>query len=279
MSGRLTSRGLIAAAAALLCVMGTAEAQTPVNAPSAMQPSVGRVNVHQMAYVRWLGGSESTDGRDVRQFVSLTEINYGVLGNLALSLDIPLVHNRFSGEGFGASTGESSKGLGDLALTAKWRVWQHDTGPTDTRRVSLIGGLQIPGGTEMYMDSSGDAWNPMLGAVFSIVEGRHGGNASAIYELDTGTGADTLRYDLSYLFRLAPSQFDMTTSHGAWYAIAELNGLYETNGNNELFFAPGLMYEATWWTVDATLILPVVRDVSDRPKSEIAFGVGLRVNF
>ncbi len=267
------------AAIGVVLLASAAAAQTPVNAPSAMQPSVGRFNIHQMGYVRWFDGDSTTDGRDIVQTVSLTQINYGVLGNLALSLDIPLVYNHLDDAGPGGATGDSAFGFGDLKLLAKWRVWQLDTGPTDTRRISLLGGLQIPGGTNMYWDSSSDEWNPMLGAVFSIVEGRHGGNVSALYELDTGTGHDTLRYDLSYLYRIAPSAFDAQSSHGAWYAIAELNGLYETNGNNELFLSPGIMYEATWWTVDATLMIPVVRDLSDRPRTEIAFGVGLRVNF
>ena len=219
------NRAHFLAIASATSVTAAALAQTPVTAPSAMQPSVGRFNVHQMAYMRWFDGDDSTADRDVRQFVSLTEINYGVLGNLALTLNVPLVYNHYDDAGAGGETGDSSFGFGDLQLLAKWRVWQNDTGPTDTRRLSVIGGLQIPGGTEMFWDSSDDAWNPMLGAVFSIVEGRQGGNVSAIYELDTGTGHDTFRYDLSYLYRLAPSQFDVASSHGAWYAIAELKGI------------------------------------------------------
>ncbi|HMN96626.1 MAG TPA: hypothetical protein PKC43_01670 [Phycisphaerales bacterium] len=273
---------LLAVAIALMAPIGTprAAAQTPVYGLGAMQPSTGHFYVHTMVNYRQFDGDDSTLDRDVRQVSIVTQVAYALLSNVSVNLDIPVVFNHLSASA--QATGDSAAGFGDIDLSIKWRVWQHDTGPTDTMRFALIGGLQMPGGTTTYWDSTEEGWNPFFGGVFSIVQGRHGGNASLLWEFDTAGGGNAdggLQYDLSYLYRLAPAVYGEATSHAAWYFVAEINGLYETNGNDQLFLAPGIMYEATWWTLDAGVMIPVYQDLKDRPETEIAFGVGLRLSF
>jgi len=79
--------------------------------------------------------------------------------------------------------------------------------------------------------------------------------------------------------RLAQERYGESTSHEAWYLVAELNGLYETNGNIQLFLSPGVMYEATWFTIDANVMIPISQNLKDRPEMEIAVGIGLRLTF
>jgi hypothetical protein len=83
----------------------------------------------------------------------------------------------------------------------------------------------MPGGTESYWDSTGEEWNPLLGAIFSMVRGRHGLNANVIYELNTGGDSqpDGFRYDASYLYRLSPATYGEESSGAAIYAVAEHN--------------------------------------------------------
>lgn len=271
---------LLVAMLATLSVQSQAMAQSPILGFGAMQPSKGRFYAHIMPYYRQFDGDATTEERNVQQFSVTSSISYALLSNLAVTLDVPLLFNNLRGSAFAGE--EHDVGFGDLALTAKWRVWQHDTGPTDTMRLALMGGLQIPGGTTSYWDSTEDGWNPLLGAVFSIVRGRHGGNASLLWEFDTygqGQPDGGVRGDASYLFRLAPEAYGEATSHEAWYLVAELNGLYETNGNTQLFFSPGVMYEATWFTIDANVMIPISQDLKDRPEMEIAVGIGLRLTF
>lgn len=257
-----------------------APAQSPVIGFGAMQPAKGHFYTHVMPFYRQFDANESTQNRDVRQVSIAAQVSYALLSNVSITLDVPFYFNHLDPSA--TATGDSSAGFGDMSLLAKWRFWQHDTGPTDTLRLALIGGLQIPGGTTSYLDSTEEGWNPLLGAVFSVVQGRHGGNASVLWELNTEGGDQPdggLRSDLSYLFRLAPESYGEETSHAAWYLVAELNGLYETNGNHQLFISPGLMYEATWYTLDVSIMLPLVQELKDRPDLEIAVGVGLRLTF
>lgn len=256
-------------------------AQSPIFGYGAMQPAKGHFYTHVMPMYRQFDGDASTQDRDIRQVTIATQVAYALRANLSISIDLPLVFNHLSPSAI--ATGDHSEGVGDMALLAKWRFWQHDTSPTDTMRLALLGGLQIPGGTTTYLDSTEDGWNPLLGVVFSTVRGRHGGNASLLWEFNTDdrdvqpTGG--LRWDLSYLFRISPESYTEQTSHEAWYFAAEINGLYETNGNNQVFFSPGLMYEAAWFTIDMGVMLPLVQDLKDRPEMEVAVGVGLRLTF
>jgi hypothetical protein len=119
------------------------------------------------------------------------------------------------------------------------------------------------------------------GGVFSLVHDRHGFNASVLWEFYTGDDdddSDSLRYDLSYLFRLSPTEYTENTE-GALYAVVELNGNYGTNGDNQLFLSPGIMYEARTFTLDATIMIPVWQDLDYRADVEIAAGAGIRISF
>lgn len=270
---------LIAAAMALAAATSSV-AQTPINGLGAMQPSIGRLNIHQMVNYRSFDGDASTLERNIDQVSSVTQVTYGLLSNVAVTFDIPVLFNHLASSSLAPS--DEAIGVGDMALYAKWRVWQHDSGPTDTMRVALIGGLQLPGGTTSYWDSTEDGFNPLIGAIFSTVMGRHGFNADLVWEFDTAGGGQPdggLRYDASYLYRLAPAAYGEETSHAAWYLVGELNGLYETNGNNQLFLAPGIMYEATWFTIDASVGIPLTQELSDRPETEVIVGVGVRIAF
>jgi len=174
-------------------------------------------------------------------------------------------------------------GIADSTLLVKWRVFQDDPAPAETTRFSLVGGLQIPGDSDFTWDSSSNAFDPIIGCVFSMVRGRHGFNADALWEFYTGGDrdqgkGDSLRFDASYLFRLAPVQYTAETT-GAFYAVAELNGFYDVNGDRELFFSPGLMYEARRFTLDATVMIPVYQNVDYRAETEIVVGFGVRISF
>jgi len=87
--------------------------------------------------------------------------------------------------------------------------------------------------------------------------------------------ADLFCWDAAYLYRVTPAEFTAETD-GAWYALCELNGLYETNGDAELFVSPGLMYEAARWTLELSVQVPVWQSLDHRPAAEYLLSVGLR---
>ena len=257
-------------------------AQTPINAPGAMQPSTGTGIWHIMPMYREIGSDPRSDVESGREYIALSQLAYGLRNNLMIQFDAPIV---FRDLDLGAAGDDDDFGIADSTVMLKHRLFQDDHGPSDTTRFSVIGGLQIPGDAAFEMDSSNDAWDPIIGGVFSTVRGRHGFNADALWEFYTGDDddapefqSDSLRYDASYLFRVTPERYTAETV-GALYAVAELNGFYGTNGDHELYLSPGLMYESRTFTLDATVMIPVHQEVHHRAESEFLVGVGLRLSF
>jgi len=133
-----------------------------------------------------------------------------------------------------------------------------------------------------------DSFDPMIGFVYTHIQGRHGFNVSARYKFNTGvranpvrhgdSKADILHYDTAYLYRLSSAKYTADTK-GAWYAIAELHGTYETNGDHEFFLSPGVMYEARDWALEASISLPTLQEVDHRPHADYILTLGVRFLF
>lgn len=273
-----------ASVAAMTAVSSPASAQEPINSPAATQPSTGRWVVRDQ--LKYLEAREhpDTDDRGFRQFSNRISIAYGIRNDLAATFSVPLHHRRFRSGDDGQR--DNDFGLGDVTAQLKWRLYQNDFGPIDTTRFSLLTSVQIPSFDRPF---SSESVNPGIGGVLTHVQGRHGFNVSGVYQLNTGTGtetnlgggsgkADALSYDASYLFRLDPAQYT-PESTGALYGVVEFNGLYETNGDNELFISPGLMYEARTWTIEAAIQVPIWQDIDRRPETRFAAVLGLRLLF
>ncbi len=277
-------RSIAIAVLGLICA--GASAQEPINAEeSATGPSPGHaVLKEQFRYtsLRLDNGSEERQGR-IRDAVLETTLNVGITRNLSLSLRAPVM---FRSRGFDdGGAREHDQGLGDALVQVKYRFLAHDSGPLDTLRASVVTGVQVRSGDSPFTH---DGYNPTLGLALTQIRGRHGLNADLVWTFTTRgtddailageTTADLLRYDVAYLYRLHPVEYKEDTL-GAWYAVLELNGFYETNGDNEVLISPGLMYEAAWWTVELSVQLPAWRDVAERAHTEFGVVAGVRFSF
>ena len=81
-----------------LSMAPVAPAQTPINAPGAMQPSTGTGVWHVMPMYRELGSHPDSGVRAGKEYVLLSQIAYGLRNNLSLQLDAPLVFSDISME-------------------------------------------------------------------------------------------------------------------------------------------------------------------------------------
>lgn len=220
---------------------------------------------------------------DTQQLNFSNTLNFGIAPDWSASVRFPL-EQRWQSDRTAAGT-EESFGIGDLTTLLKWRVWRNDTSPRDTQRLAVFGGLEWPLGQSEFSSYSFD---PILGLAYTQVTGRHGFNFSGAWKFTTegddapllaGEGqADLFRYDAAYLFRFHPEQYAADTK-GAWYAVFELNGFYESNGDHEAFLSPGIMYEAESWVLELSVQLPVIQRLDWRPETDFAVVVGLRFLF
>lgn len=262
-----------------------AGAQEPPLGESATQPSPGGVVVKEAFRFDRLELNNGPRYRRYRvnEYTALTTVNVGVTRDFSLSFRAPAAYRREKEARVGAI--REDIGAGDVTLLGKWRFFQRDTGPIDTVRAAVLGGAEIRTGDTPF---TSDSYDPVLGLAFTQIIGRHGINASTLWKFTTDGGdrpvefgggrADAWRYDAAYLYRIYPAEYTVDTP-GALYVVGEMNGRYETNGDNELLAAPGLMWEAAHWVLELSVQAPVRQDVAHRAETKYAIMLGFRVSF
>lgn len=267
--------------ALLLALSSSALAQEATNTPAATQPAQGRFYLRQKFQVVSLRRDPSPAAREIDKITSTTSLTYGLDRDKSLTLDLPITHATTTSAG--ADTRDL--GLDDFSITFKYRPWQHDLGSVDSLRLAFFAGLEFPSGDSGFSSRSLD---PFVGGVFTAILGRHGINQALSYKFNDGGERfstrpgdgpdDAFRYDTAYLFRLDPPEYSPETT-AATYLTLELNGLYETGGDNEVLLGPGILYEARGYALEATVGFPVITDVRDRPEREVVVTFGFRVLF
>lgn len=279
MSARRSSRALLAlvGAGAIFTTAESARAQEAMYTQAATMPAPGTIILReQFHWYRYgshpVSGVERTD-----KLEAMTTIAYGLDRGLALFVDVPITHVREKSP----TEDNTHTGIDDVDVMLKWRFYQKDSGGIDTIRAALLAGVEFS-----FEDTF--AAHPMLGAVITVVRGRHGFNQDLIYHLNTdgspennlgGDGPyDALAFNTAYLYRFYPDRYT-SDSVGAWYVTAEINGLYETNGDVELRWAPGLMYEGRIFAFELMAQFPLWNDLDNRPELDFALGIGFRFIF
>ncbi len=275
------ARALTSAIAMAAC-SAPAAAQQAIYTAAATQPSPGHFALRQtFSYSRFSSDPTPLD-RTVDDFTLTTDVTYGLAPDTSLNFRFPLVYR--DTEFAAAGSDDSEFSVGDMTLLIRQRIVREDTGPIDTIRFTLYGGLEIPS----YGAVSSESWDPIAGGVLTIIRGRHGFNVEGSYKLTTGGEsnpvragdgtADLFRGNASYLFRVSPAEYGAETT-AAWYAVMELNSVLETNGDFEVFLSPGVLYEATTFALEAGLQIPVARSLDERPEEDIAVTIGIRFLF
>ncbi|MDX2118477.1 MAG: hypothetical protein SFY96_09880 [Planctomycetota bacterium] len=268
---------------ALLVSAGGAMAQEAMYTAAATMPAPGLFVLRQQAHLFSYGTRPNTTNTRTDVYESMTSLAYGVVRDVSLNLDVPTA---IKVKHIAGQDSDHDQGIEDLDLMLKWRFYKDDSGGVDTVRAALIGGAKVASGDDDGFSSQ--TVSPMLGGVITVVRGRHGFNQDLFYILTTGGDeadnlggeglADALRHNTAYLYRLAPDRY-AADSVAAWYATIELNGIYETNGDYELRWSPGLMYEGRRWGAEIMAQFPLSHSLDHRPELDFALGFGVRFLF
>ena len=257
-----------------------AAAQEAINTDAAVQPSTGSFVIREQLMVHRAHRDPFGGQEDVTEWMPMTLINYGIFHDLAASVRIPLRY-RTGDTLLGARGVDEQLDVGDLGVRLKWRVLQRDPGALQTERLSLIGGVEFDTGDNkisLNPDFADGSTNPTLGLAYTRISGRWGVGGSAEWEFQTDGDSDAARVDAAVLYRISPTQFHRGDA-GAWYGMVESNTRYDTNGDIETFVSPGLMYEGTTWTYEASIMLPVARELDRRAETDAILVFGVRMLF
>lgn len=245
--------------------------QEPTHSLAATQPSPGNFfSKSKLILDTWSDGA--TDGK---AWTLMESFVTGISPGFALGFDAALTDRGV----------HDTSGMEDLRSWLSWRFLQRDLGPVDTQRAALIAGLTLPTGAESL---TRDEVTPSVGGAFTDIRGRRGINLAAAWEFhqEAGAqplypgeaGADHLRVDAAWLWRLIPAAYgpDYRAAH---YFELEARLDYETNGDRELRLAPGWLLEAPLFAVEASLELPVSSSLETRPERSYSLVLGLRFLF
>ncbi len=277
---KMTSHHRALGALALLLCAGAARAQEAMYTAAATMPSPGVFMFRQQLHY-WSYGADPVSGaRGLQEVELLNTVQYGIVRDLSITVDVPLEVKLWERARDGGTTTQT--GVEEVDLTLKWRVYQSDPSGVDTMRLALLGG------TRVRMDEKAGV-DPHLGAVWTQVIGRHGLNFEAHYTFNTlesardfnlgGDGADdALALNAAHVWRLYPEAYT-AESQAAWYITNEINTLYETGGDWEIRYSPGLMWEGRRWGFEIMAQIPLYQRVRDRPELDFGVGVGFRVLF
>lgn len=266
------------AAPAILAATHTS-AQETTNTPAATLPGVGRVQIKQS--LRLESFDPDREGRTVTDTTLTTSVVIGVARELAVLAELPVR----SQDADAPAMPDNNSGFTDAHIGMRYRFIRKDLGPLDTLRVALDARLQLPTGNDSF---TSDSVNPDVSINANYIRERHGFNASLGWLFTTGardtprragdTLADRATLNTAYAFRINPEEYNETTT-GATYLQLELLTNAETNGDTEAAIAPGLLYEGQRFAAEASLILPVHADTSERPSSRGSFVIGARFLF
>ncbi len=279
---RLVVGTMLALAIMSILPLPTVLAQEATWTPSATQPSPGVWSVRErVSYARYSRNMPEGKVR-VDQVVAETLLAYGLTSDLAIRGTIPAIfRNQYGPSRYDKREG----GVGDIPVSLQWRFLREDFGPTDTLRLAAYAGVEIPTWQKNFSSRSFD---PFAGLSMTTILGRHGLGANVQWSFNTGdmdfplaageSRHDTFYYNASYLYRLWPERYDETTD-ASWYLQAELNGMYETNGDQSILISPGLLYEATTWAAEISVSYPLWQHVNHRAKLNVMVTIGVRFLF
>ncbi|MEM1109363.1 MAG: hypothetical protein AAGH99_11825 [Planctomycetota bacterium] len=252
--------------------------------PAAVQPGLEVSIVRQeMFYMRMDDPREDGFGSiDMTEFE--TTFAYGLTPTAALMVHVPLMY--WDLENAAPNPDAQGFGVDDITVMLQHRFYQEDVGPIETRRAVLLTGLEVPSFDEGF---SSESFDPLIGVAYTAIDGRHGFNASALWKFNTSadddfaiefgdSSADALSLDGSYLYRLAPEAYTAETT-GSHYLQFQALGRYETNGDTQIMFAPGWLYEGREWAFEATVHLPVIQELDHRAELEYGINLGVRYLF
>lgn len=265
---------LVGAVIAAGCVP-MVSAQEAINFNSALQPAKGAMIVRQQLRYFEADFVNAMMNRDIEQYQLSTTIVYGVEPDLTLIFNAPYRFRKIDDNLSGVT--HRDDGFADLTALVKYQLYHIDTGPTDTARLNLLGGMEVRSGDSNF---SSDSYDPLLGLVYTQSRGRHGFDAALLWKFNTagGPAPDQLRYDVAYVYRLHPEQYTVDKLT-ALFAVLELNGSYETNGDHELFLSPGIQYVTRKWALEATVQIPIWQDLDARMERDFILGLSLRLHF
>lgn len=272
---------------ALAMITKSACVGQPVHTPAAALPDQGQARVSTRFEFRRYVNDPTPARRELHECQVITDLEYGLTDGLAVGLQLPVAMREEGSWATGRQRDDT--GLDDMTLLTRWRLWPEREDLGEAIDLAFLVGVDLPVGSDPFGSGSLD---PILGVAHAWAQHRHSLHTSARWKFTTGqrdafvrageSTADLLNLDLAYMLRLGPNPLDAAAAPphaNGLYVMAEINGLYETNGDLEVFLSPGIVLQVESWAIEASIQLPIEQGLNHRPEVTFIGSIGVRLRF
>lgn len=279
-------------AALLTMALGTGTAEAAgINTDVALPVHQGGfVFRSQLRYQR-LANDPTVLGRETTVWAAPLVVVYGVTSRTTVIGALPYIFESSTSNPAGAPVEDQRSGLADLRLLIRQTVFVRD-GVQRTSRLGLLGGIEIPSGSEGF---SSNTTQYLLGGVYTLQHGRHELDVDNVWKLngeaDGVDAGDEYQADAAYQLRVAPWNWPESGAPAQVYGVLEANwsmrqrssvggARVADSGGSRLFLSPGLQLVTRQVIYEASLQLPVMRDLNGgQLEPDLGASLGLRVNY
>ncbi len=226
--------------------------------------------------------------REVIAAVFPIGIPYNISRNLLVSVMVPVMSVR----GKSVEGSQTSTGLGDITVTAKYLFLQHDR-LQETFRIAAKTVVKFPSGNEERQPALGTGtYDVSAGAVVGWIGRRFGVYGDVLYSFNGRAGGiahgNSLKYNAAIGFRGIPDVYDR-------YPMSQLNLYLEFNGEysrphtgdgenipdtggNVVYISPGIQYiPGRQFLVEGFLQIPAIQSLNGTQLgTDFRFGIGIR---
>ncbi len=276
----------------------------PITFSTALPIPEGQAIVRGQAFAASASGRRNGAKRDLTILASPWVFAYGARRDLAFFVAIPaVVYKSLEGEGSEQTRDRRATGFGDVALFARYTLFQRDLGG-ETFRIAPFAGLEAPTGEDGVGDELGrlprplqpgsGSWDAFLGSVLTWQK--------IDLELDLDLGypfngrdegvafCDQAFGDASFQYRLWPCGLGRGLP-GFFYAVFESNLEWQDknriggrrdpdSGGWRWFLAPGLQYVGKRFVLEAIAQLPAFQALNGEAlDTDFQVRVGFHWNF
>jgi len=135
---------------------------------------------------------------------------------------------------------------GDFSLLYRRTLWQADEKYASSRVALLAGAI-------LATDSERDGAT-QLGFVATFYRHRNSLDIDALYRWGMGSRQNDGRYDVSWQYRLGPSEYPQWGFATEWFSVIELNGRWQNNQSIDHQVTVGLQRVHHKWVLEGGVI-------------------------
>ncbi len=294
--------------ALVLAVFPVGAMAAPLTFNTALPVAKGEFNFRELFVYARSGDDPIGLNRRREAFNFTSVLGYGIRGDLAAFLVVPVAHKSLAMTGAAGRARRSAFGLGDVSGFVRYTAFQRD-GQGWTFRIAPFAGLKLPTGRNRRTDSLGlqpaavqsgtGSWDPFGGLVATYQTLAYQIDAQISYRANTKAGGlevgDIFRADISVQYRLLPRQL-ATSPNGLFYGgflygvleIAVLNqgqshigGVANRNsGGMAVLLTPALQFVTKRAIFEIGIQLPIMQRLNGTAlRRRLAVLAGVRVNF